>query len=61
MYGHAQEYIQLLRIALALGIDLVEIIRSHAKDHLSVDDYAALEAAWQWDVEESAKNAGLEP
>ena len=57
--SQAEQYLQLLAIAINLGTDLVDAIRSHARGALSPSDYTALETRWQEDVERSARNAGV--
>ena len=57
--SQAEQYLQLLAIAVNLGTDLVDAIKGHARGKLSPADYDALAARWQENVARSARNAGL--
>lgn len=59
MGNDAEAYLQLLRIAYVLGEDLVDAIKTHAEQHLSAADFAALKSKFDEDAERAKKNAGL--
>ena len=62
--GNVQGYIAAIAAVQALGEGveaIVEAIKGHAQASLTPEEFAALEAAWQSDVEESARNAGIPP
>ena len=57
--GKVDQYIILLQTAVGLGDALVSMIKAFAAKDLSAQEFAALEVAWQADIAESARNAGL--
>ena len=60
-----EAYLKLVAAAAAIAADLGAIVRdavvAHAQRQLPPEDMLALKARWQNDVDESAKNAGLNP
>ena len=56
-----QLYLALFAAAMAIGTGAYNAVKSFASQTLTPAELAALEAAWEADVVESAKNAGIAP
>lgn len=54
-----KEYIILLQTVQAIADKLVDLIKDFAVSELSPEELAALEAAWQADIDRTKQNAGL--
>jgi hypothetical protein len=52
-------YIAVLQLAYVIGDDLVNLIKDHARKTLTPEEYAALDAKWDEDIERAKRNAGL--
>jgi len=59
--GQLQNWMALFSAAVFLGTEVVDGVKTLARKQLSDEEYAALELACQADVEESARNAGIDP
>jgi hypothetical protein len=54
-----KDYIMLLQTVQTVADKLVDLIKDFAIADLSPEELAALEAAWQEDVDRTKRNAGL--
>jgi len=56
-----QAWFALLGAAMALGETVYDGVKHIAKKELTPEELKALEAAWDDDVQRSARNAGITP
>ena len=54
-----EKYIQLLTVASTLGLDVLDLIKTHAQANLTPAQYAELQGRFDEDAERARKNAGL--
>jgi hypothetical protein len=53
------DYVDLLKNAEQLGIELIKLIKGFAAINLTPAELITLEAAWKADVDRTKQNAGL--